>query len=518
MLRYVSPANGLTSLLTQRQIIHHLWSEYPAASLPNTVAILPEIFSRLVSFDVATRAEGATALSGFAYALLSVWSSIRSNFKAVVLRELLKFLFSEGAVGARLPQGIARAVREDTAGAPHKGPRWAVKVICCFIILSGHGVLASHRLCGFVIKTAELVTNCRKKPGPELLVCIWRSLIWAFAQFPRDDIPPKTNSKEQSEGPRDDSRKSALDIVKQEPRGGNAVCLIACLLYEQPSRSGQPLPPELDKAISVLKDVVSSPSDSVYRSGVSILERLVGAIGVAESVPGDVSTATWTPDDVPINAMFSRRMLDAELSAFSSAIQDAGRVSLSAIRPLLEQEVQQHWKELLEIWTICAHRELRRTEHAALPVCFHLLLVPPPCYSSGMRLGCPDACMASSAPGEDTPDARARSPYRLPGVHGLRCNCPLRYSAPFYRWDNPVCRSRRRPTSRPFSLPSALGRRQESLFGRLALNRGRLPSQQRRPTYVRPLNGRGENGVERSVRISHLDKLPGLRRTVGSGG
>lgn len=362
-------------MLTWGQILHHLWSEYPAACLPNTADTLPEIFSRLVSSDVATRGEGAVALSGFAYGLLVLWPSTQNGFKASVLRELRKFLFSEGrdggSPGTRLPQIIARAVREDTAGAPHVGPRWAVTVICCLIILSGHGVLASRRLCGFVIKTAELVTNCKKKPGSELLICIWRSLIWAFAHYPREDVPFKTTSGEQLEHPSESPRNSSFDTVRQELRGGNAICLIASLLYERRNRSGKPCPPELDKAISVLKDLVSSRSDSVYRDGIYILERLVGAIGAGEGVPGDVSTATWTPDNIPIKVMFSRRLLDAELPSFISAVYDAGRVSRYVIRPLAEQEIQQHWKELLEIWIICARRELRRGEVTALPVCTH---------------------------------------------------------------------------------------------------------------------------------------------------
>ncbi|KAM5535006.1 hypothetical protein V8D89_011379 [Ganoderma adspersum] len=351
------------------KIIHHLWSDYPATCLPDTVGALPKIFSQLVSSDVAIRAEGAVALSGFACGLLSVWSSVRGSFKGAVLHELRKFLFSEGRKGdppgVKLPQIIARAVGEDTAGAPHKGPRWAVTVICCLIVLSGHGVLDSHRLCSFVLETAELVMNCKKKPGPELLVCVWRSLIWAFSYFPKDDIPSETTLEEGAE--RHSPRKTAFNIVKQEPRGGNVVCLIACLLYEQPGRSGERSRPDLDNVISVLKEVVSSPSDTVYRNGVSVLERLVGTIGAAEDVPCDVSTATWTPDDIPIKSLFSRRMLDAELPAFSSAIQNAGRVSPSVVRPLLEQEIQQHWKELLGIWVICARRELRRPELAILP-------------------------------------------------------------------------------------------------------------------------------------------------------
>ncbi|PIL22657.1 hypothetical protein GSI_15349 [Ganoderma sinense ZZ0214-1] len=351
------------------KVMHHLWSEYPAACLPDIVGTLPKIFSHLVSSDAAIRAEGATALSGFACALLSVWSSVRSSFKAAVLHELRKFLFSEGGKedppGAKLPQIITRAVREDTAGAPHNGPRWAVTVICCLIVLSGHGILASHRLCSFVLKSAEVVMNCKKKPGSELLVCIWRSLIWAFAHFPENDIPAPATLEEQPE--RHSSHKTAFDIVKQEPRGGNAICLIACLLYGRPGRSGGPSRVEFDKAVIVLKDVVSSPFDSNYRNGVSILERLVRAIGAAKGTPGDVSITSWTPDDIPIKSLFSRRMLDAELSAFSSSIQHAGRVSPSVIRPLLEHEIQQHWKELLEIWTICARRELRGAELIALP-------------------------------------------------------------------------------------------------------------------------------------------------------
>ena len=67
-------------------------------------------------------------------------------------------------------------------------------------------------------------------------------------------------------------------------------------------------------------------------------------------------------------------------------------------------------------------------------------------------------------------------------------------------------------------LPSALGYHEEHLFRLLALNCGRIPSQWRYPTYIRPLNGEGEDGMERSVRLAHLNQRPGFRGAFGSGG
>ena len=107
--------------LTSYQIVHHLWSHYPALFLTDTVNSLPGIFSRLVSSDPAVRANGVVALSGFAGGMLSVWSSVGTGFKATVLKEVRKFLFGADIPnkarvplpGAQLQQLIGHAVRED---------------------------------------------------------------------------------------------------------------------------------------------------------------------------------------------------------------------------------------------------------------------------------------------------------------------------------------------------------------------------------------------------------------------
>ncbi|EJF63296.1 hypothetical protein DICSQDRAFT_160507 [Dichomitus squalens LYAD-421 SS1] len=367
---------GMSPKIDGSKILHHLWSEYPQLYLPDTVNALQGIMSRLVSSDSAVRADGLIVLSGFSCATLSLWASTRTRFKAAILREVRKFLFDADPQdlgkrpppGAQLPQFIDRAVKEDTSGAPLSGPRWAVTVICCLILLSGHGVFAGVRLRNFVIRTVEQVANSKKKPGDELLLCAWRALIWAFSQIPRDADRPQehTEADVSPESRTRGLRGSAFQLLKQELRGGMGICLVVSLLHAHPADPPVTPDPDLVRVASVLKEMISHRSEDIYRNGVVVLERLVGAIGTAE----DASTTTaapWTPDDIPIKAMFSRRLLEVDVAVFCSTIRETARIPSSAVRSLREQEIQQVWKDLLEIWAISVRRELRRTEFTELP-------------------------------------------------------------------------------------------------------------------------------------------------------
>ena len=136
-----------------------------------------------------------------------------------------------------------------------------------------------------------------------------------------------------------------------------------------------------------------------------------------------------------------------------------------------------------------------------------------------IRLGCPGTSVASASPSENALDTRFWAPHRIAGIHRLRCPCPRGFPGlqRITRDDILTYTHRRRPVSGTVGLSSALGRREERLFGVLALNRSRLPSRQRRPPYVQPLVG-GEDGVEQSMRLSYFDERSRFCGAFGSGG
>ena len=366
-------------------MIHHLLCAYTSHFLTDLVDFLPGLLQRAVAANQTERTGAVMALSGFALALVSTESSAgNDNLKDRVGVKVCEFVASQLATkpnqtdhrAAALRQRLVRAITEDATQDEH-GPRWAVTLLCCLIVLSGPAVFTSGSTsCRLVVRMAEKLGQEKKRTKRDLLACIFKSLIWAFAQIPPDDTLT-TAGEGFDRSPATELRESAFGIVSQEPRGHTGLCLIAalqCVRSHRPRRTlHDPPDPELVWIVAALRKMVEytadrSVCDHIYQEGVSVLARLVSAIGSST----DISTAPpkpWSPDQLVVRALFDRHVLSSNVATFTSVVHQANSFDLTTIRPLEEEDIQKVWRELLEIWKMCVSRELAGREFATLQVC-----------------------------------------------------------------------------------------------------------------------------------------------------
>ncbi|KAI0720594.1 hypothetical protein C8T65DRAFT_735920 [Cerioporus squamosus] len=348
------------------KVIHHLLSTYPTVLLPGMVQVLPTILASVVSTHMPDRVDAAIALSGYALAFLSAGSCTEA-FAGDIVKQVRNLLVRPLS-GARDTAGsktstllshlIDRATMEDTPETQSIGCRWAVTVVCSLICLTGHHVFSGQRACGLVLHTAARVFRRKPKGWEELLACLWRCLVWAFSKLPSDAMGASV----------DDPRAGPLMTVRQEVRFGAGCCLIASLLHRPPGyphESAETSSVDIKRAVSVLKDMVTSPHEIVYQDGVWVLARMVSGIGSGDVRKDTVCTPTWTPDDLIVHAMFSRQMAKVDPATFASTIRKVIS-NRPEIRPLEETEMQRVWDELGDAWVVCVRRQVKSNQFSSL--------------------------------------------------------------------------------------------------------------------------------------------------------
>ncbi|KAI8994250.1 hypothetical protein BD414DRAFT_436949 [Trametes punicea] len=357
-------------------IIHNMLSTYPLIFLPGSARLLPDILSKLVSTTPCVRMDSAVSLAGFALARLSFRSAttIPGVFEVqTAVHSFIRAQFpssrteSKHQTPALLSEYIGRAAQEIITDASDHGPRWAIAVICCLIVLSGQGIFARRRPLRLVLDTVEVVARSRSPVAIDLVACVWKCLVWAFLHVSRDVASGQSTTDQRPRLAQSNSREVVFNIVKQELRGGVGACLVAGLLCDQNGRAcSHPrliAHPDLDWAISVLKDMTTHSSSSVYQDGVALLGRLVGGIGTSPQSPrASAEPDGWTLNDVVVQPLFLRHTLRADVKTFSAALHSANRFEPSHIVPLNEAELLNHWDRLMEIWIMSVKRELRKPD------------------------------------------------------------------------------------------------------------------------------------------------------------
>lgn len=342
------------------------------------IKFLPEIFTHAVAPDSSERMDATSALSGYALALLSGrYPVTNDDLRTKLLAKVKDFIVaqhnkpnqSDTMKSPMLPAYLMRAFKGGAIN-DEQGPRWAVTMTACLIILSGSSVFDGQGRFRLVLQVAEQLRRGKKGIFDELLACLWKSLIWAFSQILLGDLN-FAEAKKSKDGLAANGREVRFGIVRQELRWGAGACLIASLLFASSKLSRQSTAdaavPELSWAISVLKDMVTHASSHVYREGIAILARMVSAVGTSTEQP-TAASQLWCPDDVVVKALFQRHVMTAKAPAFSSVIHEANKVDPEAVRPLREEEIQQSWGALFEVWELCARRELQQRDFKILPV------------------------------------------------------------------------------------------------------------------------------------------------------
>lgn len=389
------------------QIIHNLLSNFPDTFFQRSAALLPEILPRMVSSDTSSRMDATIALAGYALARLSIRSAMTAPDTLAAVHDFIRSQLPRNRptktnqTSKLLLDYFALAAKGHSTSTDGLGPRWAITAICCLTVLSGPGIFIGTRPMKLVLDTVAGVAR-RGATMANLVACAWRCMIWAFLQIP----------SEEPAGRRPSLHEGAFDVVKQDPRGGAGVCLVAGLLYlaHGTPTSRAVLDRNLHRALVILKDLITHHSQAVYYDGLALLGRLTSGIGVS----AEISTVSadeegWHPNDIVPKAFLSRHILKCDAKSYDAALEDAQRFDVSVVHSFTEAEIVDHWDSLAEIWTLAVERELgAQGATFSLPVRGTQHFAP---YRASMLTrtpGCSRSSLASALASTDTAHPRAR--------------------------------------------------------------------------------------------------------------
>ncbi|CDO69848.1 hypothetical protein BN946_scf184884.g7 [Trametes cinnabarina] len=364
-------AEDMGSHLRACDIIHNIISTYPRIFLMDSAQFLPDILKRLNATTATVRMDATVALAGFALGVLSTSSMMAVSELPEIQAAVHKFIrsqmpsshaapISSTSTSTLLPDYIANAAKGDLTDHSAYGPRWAIVVVCCLIVLSGKAIFTGQRALRLVLTTMERVAKRRDATGLNLVACAWKCLIWVFLQLPPNRPPESTGPDRRSPTTKD----VAFGIIKQDLRGGTGACLIAGLLYsaDNPDSSIGEMcrGSHLDWAVDVLREMVTYPSVTVYRDSLVVLERLLSGIGTSpedsEALP---QGSRWNPNHLVVKTLFARHVLRAAHQDFLEALHAANQFEPAWVRPLGETEILKRWEDLADIWTSSVRRQLQ---------------------------------------------------------------------------------------------------------------------------------------------------------------
>ncbi|KAI0349596.1 hypothetical protein OH77DRAFT_1499498 [Trametes cingulata] len=351
------------------EIVHNMLSRYPHTFFEGCAGLLPNVLGHLASTIATARVNASVALAGYALSFLSIPPAERDVTIIDVYSAVHAFIRAQLPPTKPVPRNnapvlvsdyLTRAAAEDLSRTDGQGPRWAITVICCLTVLSGHGIFTGTRPFKLIVSILELLSKRKGETATHLMACVWRCLVWAFLQLPRKPEPARP-FRDDARPPRN-RREAAFGLVRQELRGGVGACLVAGLVANA-SLSDEHASPavstvDLEWALSVLHDMVVHSSERVYEDSLAILGRLVSGIGKpTESSEGPTIEKRWNPNDIIVQELLSRHVLRADAQQFSAALKPA--MVFDAFM------IVGQWDQLVGIWVNAAERELRGQTAAA---------------------------------------------------------------------------------------------------------------------------------------------------------
>ena len=255
------------------------------------------------------------------------------------------------------------------------------------IVLSDASFFLHSRCLKLIIPVLSKIGAWKRGKGvQELHPVIWKCIVWAFARLREAERLAKSGQGQPLEKAVD--MNSVYSFTRQDLRGDIGVAIIATLLWtpyhgntsiESTKRNPNETWKERDadnsedvgKALGIVKDMFKNPDRQVRELGRKVLVRMLSGIGATTSV-GDSETSE-VPEDAWYNAFLAPQLFDnsilssSQTSLLIRASQIVG-VDIEIVSRLSENEVSQHWDELLGIWVGLVSR-LGPERKMHLPVC-----------------------------------------------------------------------------------------------------------------------------------------------------
>jgi hypothetical protein len=345
--------------------IHDFLRYHASHFLSPLSELLPSILPHLLSPSFEDRLHVAHALGGFVLAKIATPSS--SDIHGTISRHVGSFIdaqsskFTSTRYGARLATLLTAALAVENPSHPGHGPSWALTVLASLTVLSDSSLFSHPRSLRLIFPPLAQAQTHNHRSVRSLVPHVWKCFIWDFLRMSPEECQGEATRSSHVDSPINFEERAFL-VVKQELRGGIGVALVNSLL-EQSEALGHSAPrfggDRTARALTVVKDMVCSEDKATHDQGLSLLTRLVGAIGSpCITIP---KQATWNCNKILAQSLFDGTILNTRWKDLSAAVHTIHDCETDEVRQLSEQEIVQHWDALTSIWIKCVEESLQGT-------------------------------------------------------------------------------------------------------------------------------------------------------------
>ena len=356
-------------------------NQYPECFVPPFREFLPSVLKHLIEDDGSNVRDTASQVL-CALAQVTVNGNIPTPIRRSLSKEIVTFINANttrtpkapnvsfaklGPLAQRIHDALDNVDFETTQGS--NTPSWALVVISSLIILSDASFFLHSRCLKLVIPVLSKISGWKHGKGvQELHPVVWKCIVWAFARLREAERLAKTGGSQPLEKKVD--LKSVYSFSRQDLRSDIGVAVVATLLWT-PDQGNTSIdstkqdPNEVSKeretenaedignALEIVKDMLRHPDRRVRELGRKILVRALSGIGAPASVESPDTSVVIVGDWY--NAFLAPQLFDNSILSSSQAnlltlANGIGGLDVGLVSRLSENEVSQHWDELLRMW------------------------------------------------------------------------------------------------------------------------------------------------------------------------
>ncbi|KAI0786188.1 hypothetical protein C8Q75DRAFT_867298 [Abortiporus biennis] len=335
---------------------YNLMTSHPTVFLSPCSKLLPPILNHLLSPAQTIRTEAAFALGGFA--LASLRGDVPSDDRLRLADAVSTFIRvnTSSSIREENSQTLTQTIEDSLQSSNRNNPLWSYSLLSSIIVISDGTICFRTRFLPLLFNTIKQ-GRLKKTLPKQVHSSLWRCLVWATFR----ELDHIGNRKE---GRHVDNFTGGLKVIKQELHGGIGAAILYALLGND-----HPIPGDsVKEALDVVDRMVKDKHQSVHIAGISLLSRLISAIGspvTHNDLPGG-----WNIDCILGKAMFDGSVLRADTHLTGVPLWD---FETSKVRCLTEAELSIHWNTIIQIWFGCIEKAL--SEGRELPLSDELLQI-----------------------------------------------------------------------------------------------------------------------------------------------
>ena len=396
---------------TSHQVAAKLLNQHPLCFVPPFKEFLPSILQCLINDD-SSNVRNFTSQVLCALAQATVSGNIPTSIRRPQSKEIVAFINANTTRTSKTPNittaqlgPLAKRIHDALDNADFKisqdlnTPSWALVVISSLIVLSDASFFLHSRCLKLVIPVLSKVSAWKRGKGiQELHSVVWKCIVWAFARLREAEQLARTCQSQPLEKMVD--MRSVYSFSRQDLRNDIGVVVVATLLWtpdqgntsidsakrdpndtskEQAAQNAE----DVGNALGIVRDMLKNPDRHVRELGKKVLVRMLSGIGASPPVENPDASKDIVQDWY--NAflapqLFNNSILSSSQTDLLAVANQIGEVDVGIVSRLSENEVSQHWEELLGMWVglvsrLVPERKSNLPVHSFLPLQRTLFLI-----------------------------------------------------------------------------------------------------------------------------------------------